>query len=171
MIFWHPKIWPQDHNKRCSCGRLCVLSLKEKKFSDSLRVSISVSIMAECNHEESPHITAALQHNEYAAQPASISFYNYLISIVVGQITQHAQYLLPPGKALSCGHSSPLIIIFIIISQLRGALPAIISSVFPPSFPPFVIHHSPGESLTVSPRSHLTFAFAAFGSKEFLKPN
>lgn len=127
-------------------------------------------IMAECNHEEFPHITPRLQHNERAAQPASTAFLNHLICIDVSQITQHAQHSPAAMTTLPCGHSSPLII-FIIISQLRGVLPAFISCGFPPSFSPSVIHHFPVKYLAVRLRFHLTFPFNAFRSEEFLKPN
>lgn len=41
---------------------------------------------------QSAHITATLQHNKRTAQPASTAFKNHIICIVVGQITQYAQY-------------------------------------------------------------------------------
>lgn len=107
--------------------------------------------------KDSPPITATLQHNECAAQPGCIAVYNHLMCIVVSQITQHVQYSPAPGKALPCGHFSPLII-FIIISQLRGAFPAFISLVFTlflfllcnSSFSPWIPQHTSSLSSDLS---------------------
>lgn len=165
------KIAKKKKKRSCSRGCLRVLFWREKKVQQfAACFSIHFLIMAERNHEESPHITPVLQHNERAAQPASTAFLNNLTCIDVSQITQHAHHSPAAMRTLPCGHSSPLII-FIIISQLRGVLPAFISCAFPPSFFPSVIHHFPVKYLTVSPRFHLTFPFNAFRSEEFLKPN
>ena len=150
----------------CTVVLVCALSLQEKKLGHSLCVLISVSIMAQCNHEESPP-TLQPHYSIMSVQLSPLLLHFITIWCWLLWVRLHNMRNIHLLLWKCCPVVIPHLWSFSSLSHNYEASSLHLFSVFPPSVVPSLIYHSPSCKSSLSPDLSILF----FRLRGILKPN